>query len=528
MSVSVEPSVCPKCGKALVEIGDDRRFLECACGYKFDTFMSREVQTTKEEALGSGEITGSNIRERAHSLADRIMEEKTFATLNGSEEILCYDGGIYREGGELQVKALAQDLAPTADLGNYLVAEIIGNVKRSTYIPPDKFQVPTPIQVLENGLLNVETGEVTPHTPDHYALAKLPVSYGAAADCPAIKKFLSEVLYSEDIPFMQEWVGYHLWRGYPAAVAALFVGDGANGKSTLIGVLRAFLGPKNISAVALQSFERNTFAKATLFGKLANLYPDLSDEALKQVGTFKALTGGDTITAEKKFGQPFNFLNHAKLTFSCNVVPEVWEDTAAFFRRIWIVQFPHSFLGEKADRNLLSKLTTPAELSGLLNWALEGLKRLRANNWHFTGTRSTEDVKADYIRRSDTVKAFLNGCTKKDATGWVTRDALYIAYCQYCRKRVLVAKERQAFFEKLPQSGQFGKSQRTVDGKRAWAVDGLTLLKEEEWEKQSEDASPLLNDEKGVQAVQAVQDRLADAQPTQPTHPDAQLREGQA
>jgi P4 family phage/plasmid primase-like protien len=520
--MSVEPSVCPKCGKILVEVGDDKRFLECICGFKFDTFTSREVPRTREEASGP-EVAGSNIRERAHALAERIMEEKTFATLNGSEEILYYDGGIYREGGELQVKALAQDLAPTADLGNYLVAEIIGHVKRSTYVSPDKFQEPTSVLVLENCLLDVENMQTSPHTPDHYALSKLPVLFEASADCPAIKKFLGDVLYPEDVPFLQEWAGYHLVRGYPVAIAALFVGDGANGKSTLINLFRAFLGPKNIAAVPLQAFERNAFAKSTLFGKLANLYPDLSDEALKQVGTFKALTGQDMITAEKKFGQPFNFVNTAKLTFSCNVVPEVWEDTDAFFRRIWIVQFPNSFHGSRADPDLLAKLTTQNELSGFLNWALEGLKRLRENRWHFTGTRSTADVKADYIRRSDTVKAFLNGCTTRDAAEWVTRDVLYTAYCEYCRKRGLVAKERQAFFEKLPQVGQFGKSQRTVNGKRFWAVDGLKLLEEKDWEKQpTESASVVLNGEKGVQAVQ---EELPDAQPAQPTHPNAQLRE---
>ena len=76
--------------------------------------------------------------------------------------------------------------------------------------------------MLENGLLDVQTFELKEHTPDFYALSKLPVRFDPAADCPAIKKFLSEVLYPEDIPFMQEWAGYHLWRGYPAAVAALY------------------------------------------------------------------------------------------------------------------------------------------------------------------------------------------------------------------------------------------------------------------------------------------------------------------
>ncbi len=444
-------------------------------------------------------VTGSNIHERARELAEIIKTERTFVTLNGSRVMLFYNEGIYSEGGELQIEALIQKVAPTADLGNYLVAEVIGNVKRSTYISPDRFQEPTPILPLQNCLLDVDNIETSPFTPDHYALAKLPVEFDSTADCPAIKKFLGEILRSEDVPFVQEWAGYHLVRGYPTALAALFVGDGANGKSTLINLFRAFLGSRNISAVSLQAFEKNTFAKATLFGKLANLYPDLSNEALKQVGTFKALTGQDMITAERKFGQPFNFVNGAKMTFSCNVVPEVWEDTDAFFRRLMIVEFPNTFHGDRADPDLLAKLTTPGELSGFLNWALEGLTRLKANHYRFTGTRSTADVKADYIRRSDTVRAFINGCTKKAGDHFVTRDDLYSGYCTYCRKRNLVAKDRQAFFEKLPQFGQFGKAQRTVAGRRRWVVEGLALLEESAWETpQTEDAEPSLNGLEGV------------------------------
>jgi len=73
----------------------------------------------------------------------------------------------------------------------------------------------------------------------------------------------------------------------------------------------------------------------------------------------------------------FPFVNRAKLTFSCNVVPEVYEDTTAFFRRWIIIQFPHTFDSAKADKDLPKKLTTAEEFSGILNFALEGLNRLR-------------------------------------------------------------------------------------------------------------------------------------------------------
>src|SRR5208337_5133071 len=99
------------------------------------------------------------------------------------------------------------------------------------------------------------------------------------------------------------------------------IGDGSNGKSTLINLIKALIGLKNVSSRGLQELEMNRFAKADLYGKLANLYADLPDTALRSVGIFKMLTGGDPITAERKFQNPFKFISGAKLIFSCNKVP---------------------------------------------------------------------------------------------------------------------------------------------------------------------------------------------------------------
>jgi putative DNA primase/helicase len=462
------------------------RYLECLCGYKYDTHLQREVPAASETADVKAAVTGSNIRERAHELAEIIMEERTFATLNGSEEILFYDEGVYCEGGELQVKALVQESAPASDLGNYLVAEVIGNVKRSTYVSPDKFQEPTSILVLENCLLNADTMKTSPHTSDHFSLSKLPVTYNSAADCSAFKKFLSEVLYPEDIPMVQEWLGYCLHRGYPAQVAILFVGEGNNGKSTLISIVKSLLGRDNISAVSLQELEINRFAKADLFGKLANLYADLPDSVLKSVGVFKMLTGGDPIRGENKFQNSFTFVNGAKLTFSCNVVPEVYEDTTAFFRRWIIIQFPHTFNGDRADKDLLKKLTTPEELSGILNWSLEGLTRLRGNGWTFSNSKSTKDVRLDYIRRSSPIKAFLMDCTLLKSDGVIAKKVLFEAFVDYCQKMKLATVTSDTFFKNLPlyfAGHPLQESREAVHGlgKAVRCFRGIKLRPVEDW-----------------------------------------------
>ena len=486
---SEPPGHCPRCGNPLFEVGEEGRYLVCGwCKYQFDTFLSKVPPPSRKDndEDDDSKPARKSIHELALELSDEIKKKETFATINGSEELYRYEGGVYVGGGEFRVKELVQKWATPDVLGNNLVSEVIGNVKRSTYVLAEKFDEPTPLLVLENGLLNVETCQVTLHTSDHYALSKLPISYVPGQDCPAFKTFLSEVLYKEDIPVIQEWFGYCLHRGYPAQVAILFVGEGNNGKSTLISVLKSLLGLENISAVSLQELEINRFAKVDLFGKLANLYADLPDSSVKEVGTFKMLTGGDPIRGEKKFKSSFPFVNYAKLTFSCNVVPEVYEDTTAFFRRWIIIQFPTTFDGTTADKGILKKLTTAEELSGILNFALEGLNRLRSTGWTFSNSRSTEEVRQDYIRRSSPMKAFLMDCTSFKSDGVVGKKALFQAFVTYCSKMKLATVTSDTFYKNLPlyfagHPLQDSKEDIEGNGKRVSCFRGIQLRAEAEW-----------------------------------------------
>jgi putative DNA primase/helicase len=259
------------------------------------------------------------------------------------------------------------------------------------------------------------------------------------------------------------------------------VGDGQNGKSTLINLLKALLGIENISSRGLQELELNRFAKASLYGKLANLHADLPDQALRSVGTFKILTGRDPITGEHKFQNGFTFVNYAKLVFSCNKIPEVFEDTTAFFRRLIILTFPNFFPPDKADQNLLSKLTTSEELSGFLNWAIEGLKRLQARGWNFSYSKSTAEVREEYIRKSSPIRAFLLDCTEVQSDGFVSKKDLYVAFTEYCRLKKLPAVTDQTFFKNLPQFASVTEARPEIDRKQVRGYYGLRLRPKEEW-----------------------------------------------
>lgn len=389
-----------------------------------------------------------------NEIADRILLERDFITLRDSEEILHYEDGIYQRGGEVIIKELAKRISDE-EISRHKAKEVSFQIQTETYIEREKLNTNINYIPLLNGVYDLESKTLLNHSPEYYLTFQLPIHYDPTADCPLIKKFLSDVVNSNDVPVLQEISGYCLYRKYTIQKAIMLYGGGSNGKSIYLALLKAMLGEKNTCSVSLQDLETNRFAKAYLYGKHANLYADLSDEALKHTGTFKMLTGGDPLTAERKFGREFNFYNFAKVIASANKIPESKDHTEAFFRRQTMVPFPYTFTengsdGTKImDPDLLSKLTTKEELSGFFNWSLKGLERLLAKG-KFSYSLSTEKIKERYIRASDSLGAFIMDSIKLSVAKAISKEQFYLAYIAYCKENGLTPKSKKSVGEDLP------------------------------------------------------------------------------
>lgn len=400
-----------------------------------------------------------------------LMHERKFITLAETDELYHYNDGIYHKLGEVLVKSKVQALFD--DVNTTQVNEIINTVKRKTYISMRELNKHVHLIPIENGYFNMETMRLEEPNPDIYFTNKIPVKYNPEAKCPTIEKFMAEVLVSEDIPVIYEFFGYCLLRGYPIQKTFMLVGSGANGKSTLLGLLRAFLGEGAVASVSLQEIEENKFAAANLFGKLANVYADLPPKALYTTGKIKMLTGKDPITVERKFGGFFDFVNYAKLIFSANQLPTSYDDTDAFFRRWVIIAFPNKFEAERDDPYIINKLTTPEELSGLFNKAIEGLRRLLKNNG-FTGQKSTEQIREQYIRLSDSIQSFIWDCIEQSAEGYIEKDPLFNLYVGYCKMLKLPSVSKKRFFERFPSLIRI-EEYRPPGDKRQRAYRGIVI-----------------------------------------------------
>ena len=426
-------------------------------------------------------------------LAAELMAEERFITHRDSHVIYVYRGGVYRPWGEEAIRgACREKLGELARKGH--VDEVVEAVRERTFRDPELFNSPPPNLVcVENGILDILTGELRPHDPDTIFLAKVPVRYDPQARCPRILKFLEEVCPDpQDALVLLEFGGYCLYRRYDFQQALMLVGEGETGKSTWLGVLRELLGRENVSGLSLQRLTRSRFAPAELFGRLANIFPDLPSEGVEDTGMFKALTGGDYITAERKFRHPFSFVNQAKLLFSANQIPPTKDLSDAYFRRWVIISFNQVIPPERRDPRLLEKLTEPEELSGLLNLLLGAFRRaLRRGCLGYA--RSTEEVRQEYLRRSDPEAFFVQSCLATDSGWGVSKAVLYKMFQEFCREWKLVPVSDETFHRKLPglmgglseirprfpprQLGEKGRRERVWAGikPREEAVEGVEV-----------------------------------------------------
>lgn len=406
-----------------------------------------------------------NMTEVCHNVADSIMNNYVFKTIPSKkdDEIWVYDEGIYKPIGRSLIKAkVEQRLGKLCK--TYNVNEIINKVARKTYIQREKFQCKDiDLVCVNNGVLNIKTKKLLSHSPDYNFVHKLPVDYIPNAFCYKIFEFISEVFDEDDMLAIQEWIGYQLHKEYFIKKAAIFRGIPNTGKTTFMNLMVAFVGKENVSSVSLQMLAQGKWHLTELFNKYSNICDDLSEKDVVDSGTFKQVTGRSPLQAEYKFGDQFNFVNHAKLSFACNKIPVIKTDVddEAYWDRWLIFDFEnvfdkHSRGSKKMDTHIVDKITSPDELSGLLNWALVGLDRLKEQGY-FSYKRTWEDNRKIMQGEANNVARFNNECLMYEVDGWVSNFELYGKYQEFCNLNGLTSQTDQVFWKEIRNYCNFGK-----------------------------------------------------------------------
>ena len=383
----------------------------------------------------------------------------------GGESFLIYENGVYNISGEKEAGRIIMDYM----LPNYCVMASIRDCREQWDILVSKdfddFNRNPYLVNVRNGLLDIRDMSFNEHTPSYLSTVQLNVEYNPQVDCPQFKKFLNEVLDCKLIPLVQEIVGYLLTTNTASQKAFVFWGPARTGKSTLLWVVEyLLLGKKNVSNIPWQEIG-DKFKTAELLGKLANVFSDLPSKSIDDTGIFKVVTGEDYLMAEKKNKNPFKFKPFARLVFSCNELPRNYVDrTEGFYRRLIIVPFNRQIEKNKIDKALKYKFQREKE--GILNWALEGLKRLYENNFEFSENELTDGVKKEYKRENNNVISFVEECCELDGLFSCSRIELYEAYKEFCVEAGLKALSQIKFNKEL--EGNFNITRSRSGKLRSW------------------------------------------------------------
>lgn len=337
-----------------------------------------------------------------------------------------------------------------------------------------------------NGVIDLRTGDMTPGDPMDFISAHMNTEYQPGAKCPLFMKFMEDVFNGdkEVIDFVHRAAGYSLTGDISEQCMFMLVGNGSNGKSTLLGILGDVAGQYAMS-MPFTTFERSHQAgqqtndlAALSNGKRMVFASEPNEGVTINESRIKSLTGGDKISARFLHQEFFEFDFTGKIWLSVNHPPRVLDDSDGFWRRVRRVDFPIKFVaaddytgdvGQRVkDPDLREKLK--AEYPGILNWLVEG-----AIAWYRRGIKIPESVQQatqDYRDDSDPLHAFFSELCILSPDQEVVADDLYKTYMTFCERRQMKHFEIMSstkFHNRLGR--QFTKDE--VKGKRVYIGIGL-------------------------------------------------------
>jgi putative DNA primase/helicase len=347
--------------------------------------------------------------------SERILQEHCFVSWGDLKtgDFLRYDpdAGIWREDAEAFIANLLREgnLLPEEWKTQARVMEIVNDIRQWCWQPDPMPEPPLTLIPFANGVLDLVTGDLRPYRPEDGFRNKLHWEYNPNAQSHVLAKRLHAVPEGIRQHFF-ELLAYCLWRAYPFQRFFVWVGRGGNGKSYLLRLLTLALGSENVSNVGLHALGEDRFAKAELHGKLLNISGEMRYEDITDTDALKALTGGDHITADRKYKSPVTFQNHAKVLFAGNTLPVTRDTTDAFFRRAYVVEFEHQFREDPRVENELALLPLEVlaeEFSWLLTQAVRVLQELRARGFVFSHDLPVEEKRKRYLALSHPLRQFI-------------------------------------------------------------------------------------------------------------------------
>ncbi|NLL66625.1 MAG: DNA primase, partial [Clostridiaceae bacterium] len=320
-----------------------------------------------------------------------------------------------------------------------------------------------------NGLLNVYDDSFIPFNHEHIITNKIDWDYNINAYDELADKTLDRIAcHDKEIRMLlEEMVGYTMFRRNELGKAFILTGSGSNGKSTFLNMLKHMLGRRNVSVLDLKKLN-DRFSTVMLFGKLANIGDDISDEFITDTSEFKKIVTGEAIDAEQK-GQPkFEFEPYVKLLFSANNIPRLGKgrDSNSILRRLIIVPFNAMFSPDDEDfvPFIGDKLRRQEAIEYLIQLGIQGLKRVLITR-KFTESESVQRELEEYEETNNPILGFFKEIDREEIENEPTNE-VYKRYTVYCAENGLNPVSQIGFSKQLTANFDFEIVDKKINGKK--------------------------------------------------------------
>jgi P4 family phage/plasmid primase-like protien len=364
--------------------------------------------------------------------------------------------------------------------------DILAQAKPMLCIQADQRDKDRDIFVCANGAIDLRTGVISPHNPDHLVTGGSPIHFNVLAECPKCDKYLAEAQPDPKVRrYLQALIGYCLTGRVNLEQIYFFKGTGRNGKGVFIETLRAIAGDYAVVASPTLILRQHNSAPhptnlAAIRGKRWATISELPQNGELDTEVIKSITGGNKQTARKMHQDFSDFDFWAKTVAEANDTPRLPEYSPAIRSRVRLVDWPITF-ENREDKQLKESLKT--ELSGIFNWALDGAKLYYAGeleNVPETVQDSTAEFWADmntmgqWVKEKCVIQADNHtGAILPDKDDRTDSSILDLNFSQWCLANRIPRIQKRAFLSKLRLQKLNGVYIRSVNGP-TW-VFGLRL-----------------------------------------------------
>ena len=458
-------------------------------GYGWEDFRRALNGKTAEQAKAQSKSKAQKLRPEFYNergtflpivMSDHLLNSKPALTLATDGRVRFYDNGVFRIDTEMALEKavideLGKDYQPTDGEKTRKV------IATQTMMPMPPFgeqpcQHPWHLN-LQNGILDIRTGELTEHSPEDPWIHQLPIRYDTDATCPVFNAWLQETQEGrlQDIALIHELIGVCMLQKVIAPHIYILLGPTHTGKSTMLDVITACLGVEHCQNVAFHELgsKDDKFAAAQLTGMLANLDRDVTFSKVDDVGRLKKIATGEFISVQHKGQNRFSLKPFATLVCATNDTIRSADWTDGWYSRLIVLDFKAQHL-IAPKRNQVECMTTDEELSGILNHALAGIQRVLETGKH-TESESVANNRRRFEEDDNHIFRWFDESFTYRADEYIPCADVEAHYDAWCKSENLKPSTRKRLRATL---GQYGitRHRNNTRNDREWKYRNIAEL----------------------------------------------------